>query len=164
MPKRADPLDISRSHWTDALGDPGQFFAMTAVMRLSRRLAETIDTVLKMFGINRNGYLILMSLELSGTKSMTLGKLARELIVHPTTVTLTIDKLEADGLVKKTPHETDRRSTRATITKPGRSLAKDVTAALEQVGFGLGDLSKAQTAKLVAALNTARRASGDIDN
>ena len=103
-----------------------------------------------------------MSLELSGTGSMILGRLAQELIVHPTTVTLTIDKLEAEGYVKKQPHETDRRAIRATITKAGRAIARRVTTELGAIGFGLGDLSPSQTTKLAAATHSARRTSGDL--
>ena len=163
MAAPTDPLDVSRRYWNEALGDADQFFAMTAVMRLSRRVGDNIDQVLRSHAVNRNGYLILMSLELSGSGSMILGHLAQELIVHPTTVTLTIDKLEAEGFVKKQPHETDRRAVRATITKSGRATAKRITTELGAIGFGLGDLTPAQTAKLAAATNIARGASGDLD-
>ena len=162
MAPASDPLDVSRRYWDDELGDPSRFFAMTEVMRLSRRVGDNLDQVLRTHTINRNGYLILMSLELSGTGSMILGRLAEELIVHPTTVTLTIDKLEAEGYVKKRPHETDRRAIRATITKAGRAIARRVTSELGAIGFGLGDLSPAQTTKLAAATHSARRTSGDL--
>ncbi len=159
----ADPLDVSRQYWDDSLGDASRFFAMTEVMRLSRRVGDNIDQVLRAHSINRNGYLILMSLELSGTGSMILGHLAQELIVHPTTVTLTIDKLEIAGYVKKQPHETDGRAIRATITKTGRIIAKRVTTELGAIGFGLGELNSSQTARLAAATHDARKTSGDID-
>jgi DNA-binding MarR family transcriptional regulator len=95
---------------------------------------------------------------------MILGRLAQELIVHPTTITLTVDKLEADGLVKKTPHETDRRAIRAAITKRGRALAKRVTADLQAAGFGLEDLTETQTKRLYDAVNAVRRTVGDLRN
>ena len=164
MAEPLDPLGISRKYWTDALGDSSQFFAMTAVLRLARRIGESVDAVLKSHGINRNGYLILMSLQLSGSGWMIIGRLAEELVVHPTTATLTIDKLEADGLVAKAPHETDGRAIKAVITKAGRRLATKVTADLADVGFGLGNLSKSQTTKLTEAVKSARRAVGDIRN
>jgi DNA-binding MarR family transcriptional regulator len=158
-----DPLELSRRYWDeDELGDPSRFFAMVSVMRLSRRMMEPIDKVLRGYGLGLTAYLLLMSLDLSSNGSMILGRLARELIVHPTTITLTIDKLEEDKLVKKTPHETDGRATRATITRSGRTLVRKVTRELGDVGFGLGELSRAQTVKLASALNTARLATGDI--
>ena len=67
MAPASDPLDVSRRYWDDELGDPARFFAMTEVMRLSRRVGDNLDQVLRTQTINRNGYLILMSLELSGT-------------------------------------------------------------------------------------------------
>jgi DNA-binding MarR family transcriptional regulator len=158
-----DPLELSRRYWDeDELGDPSLFFAMVSVMRVSRRMMEPIDGVLRGYGLGLTAYLLLMSLDMSANGSMILGRLARELIVHPTTITLTIDRLEEDKLVKKTPHETDGRATRATITRAGRTVARKVTRELSEVSFGLGDLSKAQTAKLTAALTNARFATGDI--
>ena len=159
----ADSLEASREYWdAAALGDPELFFAMTSVMRLSRRMMEPIDLVLRQHGMGLTAYLLLMSLELSANGSMILGRLAKELIVHPTTITLTIDRLEADGLVTKAPHETDGRATRATITKAGRKLVEQVTTELGEVSFGLGDLTKAQTTRLTGAIRVARTATGDI--
>jgi DNA-binding MarR family transcriptional regulator len=158
-----DPLELSRRYWDeDELGDPSVFFAMASVMRLSRRMMEPIDRVLRGYNLGLTAYLLLMSLDMSANGSMILGRLARELIVHPTTITLTIDRLEEDKLVKKTPHETDGRATRATITKAGRTLVRKITKELAEVNFGLGTLSKTQTAKLTAALTNARLATGDI--
>lgn len=157
-----DPLGVSLTYWRDELGDPTTFFTVTALMRLARRVGETVDQVVKSHGLNRNGYLILMSLELSGTGSLILGRLAQELIVHPTTITLTVEKLEAEGLVRKTPHESDRRATRATITQAGRALSKAVTADLADHGFGLAGLSKAEATMLAEALDVARQATGDF--
>jgi DNA-binding MarR family transcriptional regulator len=162
MPKPVDPLDVSRSYWRGDQAEADRFFTMMSVLRLSRRITETIDSVLRAHDVNRNGYLVLMSLELSGQGSMILGWLADDLIVHPTTITLTVDKLEADGLVKKTPHETDRRAIRVAITRTGRALAKRVTADLQAAGFGLGDLSDAETGKLYNAVNAVRKSVGDM--
>jgi DNA-binding MarR family transcriptional regulator len=162
MAKPVDPLDLSRRYWQDENAGADRFFAMMSVLRLSRRVTETIDDVLRALDVNRNGYLVLMALELSGPGSMILGRLADDLIVHPTTITLTVDKLEADGLVKKTPHETDRRAIRVAITKSGRALAKRATTDLQAVGFGLGDPSDAQVARLHNAVSAVRKTIGDM--
>jgi DNA-binding MarR family transcriptional regulator len=163
MTQAVDSLDISRQYWQGDLAAADRFFTIVSVLRLSRRIIETMDNVLRAHHVNRNGYLVLMSLELSGPGSMILGRLAQELIVHPTTITLAVDKLEADGLVKKAPHEDDRRAIRVAITRRGRALAKRVTGDLQAAGFGLGELSDAEAARLYNAVNIARRSVGDIE-
>ncbi len=46
--------------------------------------------------------------------------------VHPTSVTNTVDRLEAAQLVKRVPHPSDRRATLIEITDAGRELAARV--------------------------------------
>jgi hypothetical protein len=50
---------------------------------------------------------------------MGLGPLGARLLVHPTSVTSTVDALEHLGYVQRTGHPTDRRATLATITARG---------------------------------------------
>jgi DNA-binding MarR family transcriptional regulator len=158
-----DPLDSPRKYWDEqSLGDPSRFMAMIGMMRLSRRTTATVDDVLRDYGLVRNAYLLLLSLQLTPKGSRNLGHLARDLLVHPTTVTLTIDKFEEEGLVSKSPDDRDRRVTRVNITAAGRDLVSKVTAELAEVGFGLDGLTDAQTAKLNSALTAARLAVGDI--
>jgi len=159
----ADPLDNTRRYWNERLhGDPTHFFAMASLMRLSRRVTRTIDSTLSGHALGRNAYLLLMTLELSPNGSRILGALARDLLVHPTTITLTIDRLEELGLVKKTPHESDRRAMRAQITEEGRTLARKITGELAEVGFGFDGLSASQTGKLNTTITAARRVIGDF--
>src|SRR6478735_3330251 len=52
---------------------------------------------------------------------MSLGKLGQRLMVHPTSVTVTVDTLERLGLVERVAHPSDRRQTLAQITDLGRT-------------------------------------------
>ena len=56
--------------------------------------------------------------------ALPLGKMGERLQVHRTSVTNIIDKLEADGLVRRVPHGEDRRATLAQIT-PGGARRRD---------------------------------------
>ena len=53
--------------------------------------------------------------------------MGQRLMIHPTSVTNIIDRLEQQGLVRRLPHPTDGRTTLAEITDEGRSLAKRAT-------------------------------------
>lgn len=158
-----DPLESPRKYWDEeSLGDPSRFLAMVGLMRLYRRSTAMVEEVLRRHGLARNGYLLLMSLQLTPTGSRMLGRLARDLLVHPTTVTLTIDRFEQEGLVVKTPHETDGRSIRAAITPAGSQFLSKITAELAEASFGLQGLRDVDVAKLNSVMTDARLAIGDI--
>jgi len=62
-------------------------------------------------GFSRTGYLILVTLFLADGGTCSHGRLARDLFVHPTTITLVTDQLAKNGLVKRAPDPSDRRAT-----------------------------------------------------
>ena len=82
--------------------------------------------------------------------------------MHPTSVTNTIDRLEADGLVVRRPHPTDRRTTLAELTDEGRQVVTRAAAALDGIGFGLDGMSQRQLHDVDDALATLRRNAGDF--
>ena len=53
---------------------------------------------------------------------ITLGQLAERLACVKSNVTQLVDRLEADGLARRTPDPDDRRSIRAVITDKGRQM------------------------------------------
>ena len=64
-----------------------------------------------------------MLLLFSRKGALPLGKVGARLQVHPASVTNVVDRLEADGLVRRVPHPSDGRTTLAEITAAGRELA-----------------------------------------
>ena len=79
-----------------------------------------------------------------------------------TSVTNIVDRLEADGLVRRTPHPSDRRATLVTITEAGESRRADATKALMDIDFGLVGLTERQAEQLTELLERVRRAAGDF--
>ena len=75
-----------------------------------------------------------------------------------------VDRLEADGLVKRIPHPTDRRTTLAEITELGRELRARATEAVTSIDFGLVGLTGRQTAALTDLLAKVRKATGDFED
>lgn len=63
----------------------------------------------------------------------TQNSLSKALRVTPRNVTGLVDALEADGLVRREAHPTDRRATLVTLTRKGDSLARAMK--LDQDGF-----------------------------
>jgi hypothetical protein len=79
------------------------------------------------------------------------------------TLTSLVDRLEAQGLIKRTPHPTDRRSTVAQITPTGRSLVQKAIKRLNSELFRDLGLTSDEVQALIALLTKLRRSCGDFD-
>jgi DNA-binding MarR family transcriptional regulator len=98
----------------------------------------------------------------SPARALPLGKIGERLQVHRTSVTNIIDKLEADGLVRRVPHAEDRRATLAEITDEGRATAKAATEVLNAECFGIAALAPRDLERLTAILRGLRLDAGDF--
>ena len=114
-------------------------------------------------GLTFARYEVLMLLLFSRRGSLPLGKVGARLQVHPASVTNVVDRLEADGLVRRVPHPSDGRTTLAEITPAGRSLAERATTALNAAVFEPVALTGPQVDQLVGLLRRLRVAEGDFD-
>src|ERR1700759_1185084 len=106
-----DPVDWTRRRWAEEKQPaPEHFAAMASLMRAHQHMTSAMDEVLKAHELTRTGFLLLSTLRMAGAHSRPLGRLGRQMMVHPTTVTLVIDQLEKRGLVCRARHATDRRT------------------------------------------------------
>jgi DNA-binding MarR family transcriptional regulator len=161
-PDEFDPLDWVLEHW-QAQNRPAaeHFVAASSLFRTYQAVTARFDEVLSEFELTRTGYLLLVTLFLSGDRARPLSYLSRNLLVHPTTITLVVDQMEQRGLVERVPHETDRRSTLVHLTEAGHEVADRATEALAAAKFGLAvDLDTA--IELVEVLRRVRREINDI--
>jgi DNA-binding MarR family transcriptional regulator len=137
--------------------------AVTSIMRAQQILLGEIDGILRPFGLTFARYEALVLLLFSRRGSLPMSKMGERLMVHPTSVTNAVDRLEADRLVRRVAHPTDRRTTLVEITGEGRTRAETATAALMDVDFGLRGLDGAQTAQLTELITALRHAAGDFE-
>lgn len=160
-----DPVDWASHYWQEQnLGDHEEaFLAMSSALRFHRIMNEAVEGRLKGFGLNMTDYLLLMTLQLSENGTRLLSRLAWNLLVHATTVTLATDRLEAKGLLYRHAHPTDRRATCVTITEEGQELTLDATDALKSIRFGLSGSTATEQKSLLAILASLRAGAGDID-
>ena len=69
-------------------------------------------------------------------------------------MTALIDALEAEGLVRRAPHPTDRRATLVSLTKRGAAATARMAAERQQAaGWLLGDVAPDDLATFVAIAN-----------
>jgi DNA-binding MarR family transcriptional regulator len=136
--------------------------AVTSIMRVHQILMARLNEQLDPFGLTFPRYEVLMLLHFSGKGSMPVGKIGERLQVHRTSITNSLDGLEKAGLVRRVPHQSDRRAVLAEITGPGREAAEAATAVLNESSFGTEPLAVGQLDDLFATLRTLRVGAGDF--
>ena len=163
-PLRIDPIAEARRHWTDRWGEePARpMAAVTSIMRAQQVLMARLNDLLRPLGLTFPRYEALMLLSFTRAGALPLGKIGERLQVHRTSVTNIVDKLEADGLVRRVPHAEDRRATLAEITDAGRATAARATAALNEAAFGIDALGDDEQEEVTALLRSLRLDAGDF--
>lgn len=159
-----DPIAEARRHWEERWDSEAanEMVAVTSIMRVHQILMARLNEVLEPFELTFPRYEALMLLYLSRRGSLPLGKIGERLQVHRTSVTNTIDGLEKLGLVKRVPHESDRRAVLAEILPAGREVAEAATEALNAAEFATEPLSATELEQISRVLRTLRVAAGDF--
>jgi DNA-binding MarR family transcriptional regulator len=163
-PLRIDPIAEARRHWEARWeAEPSRAMAaVTSLMRAQQVLMARLNDLLRPHGLTFPRYEALMLLSFTRTGALPLGKIGERLQVHRTSVTNIIDKLEADGLVRRVPHAEDRRATLAEITEEGRATAKAATEVLNEECFCIAALAPRDLERLTAILRGLRLDAGDF--
>jgi DNA-binding MarR family transcriptional regulator len=160
-----DPIGEARRQWLERWGGDSapSMSAVTSIMRAQQILMARLNALLKPFELTFPRYEALMLLFLSRRGSLPLGKVGGRLQVHPTSVTNLIDGLESSGYVTREPHEHDRRTTLATITPLGRTIAERATAVLNDARFGTAPLEARELERVWELLRSLRAAEDDFE-
>jgi DNA-binding MarR family transcriptional regulator len=153
-----DPINKAARQWRSRWGDDPvpAMAAVTSVMRVEQILMARLNALLRPFDLTFPRYEALMLLHFSRKGSMPLGKMGDRLQVHRTSVTNIVDGLERTGLVRRTAHARDRRSTLAEITERGREVAEAATAVLNEARFGTAPLRDGDLDALTGLLRGVR--------
>ena len=96
-------------------------YLMRKVMSSIRTQA---DAQLAIHGLTYAQWMPLFKLSLY--EQTTVASLARDLETDPASMTRSLDRMEAKGLVQRYPHDTDRRVTMVRITPQGRTIVADL--------------------------------------
>ncbi|WP_420124442.1 MarR family winged helix-turn-helix transcriptional regulator, partial [Nakamurella sp.] len=94
--------------------------------------------------------------------SLPMRMMGERLQLHPTSITNIVDRLEADGLARRLPHPSDRRTTLVELTELGRERLTAATEAVTKAEFGFVGLDDAEQEQLSVLLTKVRRAAGDF--
>jgi DNA-binding MarR family transcriptional regulator len=157
-----DPIARAAESWAERWGPSPPMAAITSIMRAQQILLAEVDALLKPYGLTFARYEALVLLTFSRDGALPLSKIGERLMVHPTSVTNTIDRLERAALVARRPNPRDGRGTLATITDEGRDVVERATADLMEHHFGLGVYDDDQCAEIFRALLPLRVDAGDF--
>lgn len=160
-----DPIQRAAQLWADRWG-PGQtpvaMATATSVMRAQQILLAEFDAALAEFDLTFARYEALVLLTFSRAGELPMSKVGERLMVHPTSATHIVQRLEAQGLVERVPNPADGRGTLAVITPAGREAMEAGTRSLAAMGFGMDQLTTAEQHELFRLLEKVRRAAGDF--
>jgi DNA-binding MarR family transcriptional regulator len=137
--------------------------AITSIMRAQQILLGQVDAVVKPYGLTFARYEALVLLTFAKAGELPMSKIGQRLMVHPTSVTNTVDRLVAAGFVVRRPNPNDGRGTLASITDRGREVVEHATRDLMAMDFGLGVYDDEECGEIFALLRPLRIAAGDFE-
>lgn len=137
----ADPLSKRRlKMWIRLLG-----VTRTAESQLREFLRVQHDTTLPRFDV--------MAALYRRRDGVTMSELSRMLLVSNGNATTVVDRLEADGMVRRTPSEADRRTVFVALTDEGLQVFEGLAADHERaLGSVFGAVSEADLDTLTEVL------------
>jgi DNA-binding MarR family transcriptional regulator len=157
-----DPIARAAETWEQRFGPSDAMAAVTSIMRAQQILLAELDGVLRRHGLTFARYEALVLLTFSRTGALPMRVIGQRLMVHPTSATNTIDRLERRGLVVRRPNPRDGRGKLAEITAAGREVVAKATADLMAARFGMASYDPAQLGQVFGLLRGLRVAAGDF--
>jgi len=157
-----DPIARAAQIWEEKFGPADAMAAVTSIMRAQQLLLAELDGLLRPYALTFARYEALILLTFSRRGSLPLRVIGERLMVHPTSVTNTIDRLEEQGMVVRRPNPRDGRGTLAEITGLGREVAERATADLMAARFGMGGYGAGELGQVFTLLRGLRLAAGDF--
>jgi len=168
MSFRSSPYDVaeaSRRVWLDrwdAESASGNA-VFTAILRSHQMLMHHVDVVMKEHGLTFARYEVLAWLAAEPDSALTLSWISEVLRIPQATVTNLIDRLVADGLVRRVAHPTDARTTLAEITDRGRVVVDAATVELNDRVYRPLELDEGERSQIIDLLHDLRARGGEFD-
>ena len=157
-----DPIARAAQTWAERFGPSSAMAAVTSIMRVQQILLAELDAVLRPHELTFARYEALVLLTFSSRGTLPMRVIGERLMVHPTSATNIIDRLEGQRLVVRRPNPQDGRGKLAEITDRGREVVSRATADLMDAEFGLAGFDEAQRDRLFGLLRGLRVAAGDF--
>ena len=163
-PLTIDPIAEARRQWAEHGWDDAAdgMAAVTSIMRVQQLMLARVEATLKSYRLSFARYEMLTLLSFTKGGALPMTSASVRLQVHPTSVTNTVDRLERDGLVRRTAHPTDGRATLVVLEDTGRDLVAQASASLNEEVFVRPGLVQDDLTQLIHILARFRRNAGDF--
>lgn len=153
-----DPILLAQANWQRAGWPAGpHFLAGLSIVAAGQQVHATGQPALEPHGLTETRHEALAVLYFSRHGELPLSVLSRQLLLHLTSVTATVDALVRLGFVERVPHPCDRRTTLARITPSGRTAMEQSCQGIAATHFGVGMLTEAEALELFRLLAKVRR-------
>jgi MarR family transcriptional regulator, organic hydroperoxide resistance regulator len=134
--------------------DPTAAF-QPAFWAAKRVLARASATAFARHGVHEGQQYILLTLW--AEDGLAPGEIAKRLGLATPTVTRAAARMEAAGLLRRAPHERDRRLVLLFLTDRGRALEKEIGREIDELSErALASLGRSERAELVRLLDSIR--------
>jgi DNA-binding MarR family transcriptional regulator len=157
-----DPIDRAARIWEVRFGPSPSMAAVTSIMRAQQILLGELDALLRPYQLTFARYEALVLLTFSRRGELPMQVIGERLMVHPTSVTNIISRLERQQLVIRRQNPADGRGRLAEITQAGRDLVQRATRDLMAAEFGLGGYEKEQLQEIFDLFRELRLTAGDF--
>ena len=158
-----DPVLTVDEQWRAAGWTAGpRFLASMSIVRVEEIIRSANASVLRPFHLTHSRHAALARLYFAQEGEMPMTKLSQHLMVHPTSVTATVDALERYRLVKRVPHPTDRRTTLVRITDKGRQAIEATSGAMVELGHHMHALTEQECLEIFRLLQKVRASAGEV--
>lgn len=157
-----DPIARAAQTWEDRFGDAKAMAAVTTIMRVQQILLGQLDSLLRPHGLTFARYEALVLLSFSRDGALPMRLIGERLMVHPTSATNIIDRLERQQMVIRRPNPADGRGRLAEITEAGRAVVERATRDLMAAEFGLGGFESGQLKEIFDLFRELRLTAGDF--
>jgi DNA-binding MarR family transcriptional regulator len=135
------------------------FLLRRVLGHMSRDLQKRLD----LYDVSKAQWLILLSLW--SKKASTPAELSEHMLIDPSTITRTLDKLEKRGLILRSISKADRRSIKVSITAKGNELIPRLSEASQSMNrLFLAPLTEAEQQNIVSILHKMLSVKEDFDD
>lgn len=131
-----DPVEEAARHWRAQHPETERFRALTSLVRAYGVATREVEAILRPLDLNLSRFEILLVLSFTRRGVLPISRLKEALMIHGSSVTYLVDRLEHSGLVERGPDADDRRVVRVSLTELGRTTIDHACELLCEAEFG----------------------------
>ncbi len=148
-----DPVEEAAARWAERYPGADGFRALTALVRGYAATLREVEAILRPLGLSLSRFEVLLLLSFSRSGALPIMRIRDLLMVHGSSVTYLVDRLQASGWVERDDDPADRRVSLVRLTREGRETVDAAAALLAEAGFGsLAALDQGERASLADLL------------